>query len=77
MSVENDIPDPQLMDLEEWQRSMLLTFPEAELPYPDPNWQRWGVSLYSRPGFGDAVVPDPYLFGDWRPWAAQLREGVA
>lgn len=67
------VPDPYETSLEDWQQTMLLTFPEDELPFPNPDWREWAVSLYSRGSFLNRNVPDPYGSDDWRSWGASLR----
>ena len=78
MSVE--VISPQFMSVREWTDFMtpnLDQFGNLGRLMRDEGWREWGAQLLNMPALSGSIVPDPYLFDDWRAWALRLCENLA
>lgn len=73
MSVE--IIDPAYLTAQQWTDFMtpnLEQFGNIGRLGREEEWRLWGAQLLNVPALSGNIVPDPYLFDDWRTWAQRL-----
>lgn len=68
---------PVGMSVIDWTDSMNLILVQygsvPRLDNPD-DWREWGRALLDNVSLGDTLLPDPYQFAEWRPWADRVVE---
>ena len=65
------------MSVIQWTDAMTLILVQygsvPRLDNPD-DWREWGRGLLDNVALGDTLLPDPYQFAEWRPWAERVVE---
>lgn len=70
-----NVVNPVYMDAVEWTSAMtpaLERFGNLARIDREDDWRHWGLVLLNNAGTSGNIVPNPYLFDDWRTWAQRL-----
>lgn len=43
----------------------------------EEGWRDWALQLMTMGSLSGTVVPDPYAFTEWRPWAEAFTKNLA
>lgn len=77
MSIE--IIDPAYLTVRQWTDFMtpnLEQYGNIGRLQNDDGWREWGAQLLNVPKLSGSIVPNPYLYDDWRVWARRCVEGL-
>jgi len=69
------VPNPNHLTFHRWAAE--LCHQDPDVPYPpvvETGWRSWAARLSQSPESDAPILPNPYLFGTWQQWAAELKK---
>lgn len=70
-----NVINPRGLNARDWADFMTPNLEQyGNLPRLDSDdaWKEWAAQLGNLPGLSGEIVPNPYNFNEWQPWAERF-----